>query len=350
MSMFSQIHGQDDAVAQLTRALEHRVNSYVFYGSRGTFVEEAAREFAARLIDPSGDSDSRVMQQRHADVIEFEPTGVSYRIKEDVRDSMLSECRKTAIEGASKVLIVHDAQSLRSDSANTLLKSLEEPPENTYWILIAPSPDHLIATIKSRCYEVQFARLGSDVIENVLVSEGVNESRAHDVALRCSGRLDRARKLAGPYAPLMSCAKDIVDALVTSERASARNAQRISETFDEISSDVIAKNKAEFDALKKDIKDSGYADRVAQSIVTAAKNRMESSEKRLRSDITAEFLEALYQEISMRAYETETALWSISACEVISDYRKRLVFNPSETLFFESLLASVSLPKFQVNS
>ena len=354
--MFQTITGQDDAVVQLARALERPVNTYVFFGSRGTYVEEAARIFASRLVDPTGFIDDRVSKSHYADVIEFEPMGVSFRVKEDVRESMLGEFRKSPIEGSKKVLIVHDAHLLREDSANTLLKSLEEPPDNFFWILIAPSQDSLLATIRSRCYSIQFSRLTPQVIEQKLVEEGIEAARAHDVSLSCSGRLDRARNLSSSFAPLRTCAKDVVESMSKPASFAAVSARKIVETFDEISSDVIAKNKLEMESIKNEMKDSGYSDKIAQSIVASAKVRIEAREKRLRHELLYEFLDALHVSFASRALSLSSGAGgkdtaqAVVAGDVINEYRKRLLFNPSELLFLESMLASISLREIHVNS
>lgn len=352
--MFENIKGQDAAVTQLRQALARPVNTYLFLGSRGTFVEEAARIFAARLIDPSGEIDERVSKSLYADVIEFEPMGTNYRVKEDVRESMLSESRKSPIEGSRKVLIVHDAHLLRADSANTLLKSLEEPPSNLFWILIAPSKDSLLATIRSRCYSVEFSRLSPEIIKEVLMLEGIDKSRAEEVSTMCSGRLDRARTLATYFAPLKVCARDIISDIDQSASFAATSAKKVVETFDEIASDVVATNKQKMDATKKAMKDSGYSDKIAQSIVSGTKSRLEAQEKRLRHELLSEFLEALYSRFTQKATARDGTendrKRAISAGQKISQFRTRLVYNPSELLFLESLLASISLAEFQVNS
>ena len=110
---FTSIKGQDQAALQLENALSRPVNSYIFYGNRGTNIEQCARIFASRIIDNSGIKDDRIIKQIYSDVIEFEPNGVNYRIKEDVRETMLGEMSKSPIEGERKVLIVHDAHRLR---------------------------------------------------------------------------------------------------------------------------------------------------------------------------------------------------------------------------------------------
>ena len=352
--MFESITGQDHAIEQLMRALARPVNTYVFYGSRGTYVEEAARIFSSRLIDPTGAIENRVLNSLYADVIEFEPMGVSYRVKEDVRESMQSELRKSPVEGNKKVLIVHDAYLLRADSANTLLKSLEEPPENVFWILIAPSIDSLIATIRSRSYAIEFARLTPEIIENRLVLEGVDKNRAREVSQISSGRIDRARNLTSHFAPLEKCALEVASKMKLQSSYVVQSARAVVETFDEIASDVVAANKLEMEAVKKEMKDSGYSDKVASSIVSTTKTRIEAKEKRLRHELLYEFLDALSRVFVSSGIsnpgEQSTSEIGVIAGDTVNEYRKRLVFNPSELLFLESLLASLCLRNSKVNS
>lgn len=348
--MFETILGQDDAINAMKNALNRPVNTYVFYGSSGTFVDESARLFASQLIDETGESQDRVTKCLHPDVIEFVPAGINYKVKEDVRDSMLVELRKTPIEGNKKVLIVHDAHLLRKDSANTLLKSLEEPPEQIHWILIAPSTDTLIPTIRSRCYEITFSRLGPEIINKLLIQNGINEAKAQDISTKCSGRLDRALKLCTIFQPINTCAKEIVLSNELSASHVSKSAQMVVETFNEIETDVIANHKKEIDEIKKSVKESGYSDQAGKIIITTNKKRMEANEKKLRREMLIEFLDALQVSISAKERENSNLENEVYANEIITEYRNRLIYNPSEQLFIESLLSAITLHRLQVKS
>ena len=343
MNGFDNIQGQNSAIEQLQNALKHPVNSYIFYGNRGTFIEECARTFASRLLDDSGELDSRIAKQIHSDVIEFEPIGLSYRIKEDVRESMLSEMNKSPIEGNKKVLIVHDAHRLRADSANTLLKSLEEPPENFIWILIAPARDLVLQTIHSRCFPIQVALLQSDLIQTLLQGQGINDEVSKTVAQTCGGRLDRAIDMATRNKPLVNLANDIAKNIELNGGAVTSSAVKVTEMFDEITKDLIAENKSKFDDIKKEMKDSGYSDRVQKSVLTATKNRFEAGEKRLRSVLMQDFLD--YLQTALFTNEKDGPRQHIYEIEAIDEYRRKLLYNPSETLFLESLFAALALSK-----
>src|SRR4029079_10106446 len=86
----------------------------------------------------------------HPDVVEFEPGAASYLIA-DVRERLLPAAARAPIEGERKVLILFEAERLRvgtkHDSANALLKTLEEPPPRTVVVLVAAGAADPLPTI-----------------------------------------------------------------------------------------------------------------------------------------------------------------------------------------------------------
>ena len=94
--MFVDLVGQERAVETLRRATERPSHAYLLVGPRGSGVEHAARDFAALLIGVGDDERGLGLVQRgvHPDVVEFAPGGASYRVKEDVRDSILPEAAR----------------------------------------------------------------------------------------------------------------------------------------------------------------------------------------------------------------------------------------------------------------
>src|ERR1700681_3789772 len=113
--MFVDVVGQERAVETLRRASIRPSHAYLLVGPRGSGVEDAAREFAALLIGVGHDERGLGLVQRgvHPDVIEFAPGGASYRVKEDVRDSILPEAARAPIEAEHRVLILFEAERLR---------------------------------------------------------------------------------------------------------------------------------------------------------------------------------------------------------------------------------------------
>lgn len=83
------------------------------------------------------------------------PEGKKY-IPVDVIRSAQGKLQQKALMGSNKVCLIYPAEALNENSANALLKLLEEPPPQTYFLLVAHSPQAILATIKSRCLPVKF--------------------------------------------------------------------------------------------------------------------------------------------------------------------------------------------------
>lgn len=93
-----------------------------------------------------------------------------------------------AYEGEYKIGIIWMAEKLRVDTANKLLKLLEEPPEKTVFILIAEDQDELLATIRSRTAMMKIPRIETDALQEALVNRlGCPENEAHDAAMIAEG-------------------------------------------------------------------------------------------------------------------------------------------------------------------
>ena len=107
-----------------------------------------------------------------------------------VRDaaSLLRKLSMKAYEGEYKIAIIWMAEKMRTDTANKLLKLLEEPPEKTVFLLIAEDQEELLATIKSRTALVKIPAIETNTIEKALISRlGCAEQQAHDAAMISEG-------------------------------------------------------------------------------------------------------------------------------------------------------------------
>src|SRR5262249_15143243 len=151
--MFTEVVGQERAVELLRRASERPSHAYLLVGPRGSGIEDAAREFGALLIGVADDERGLHLVQRsvHPDVVEFAPCGPSYRGKEGLRDAIRPEAVRAPIEPERGVLILFEAERLRgnqNESANAMLKTIEEPPPSTIVLLVTAAPDDLLPTIR----------------------------------------------------------------------------------------------------------------------------------------------------------------------------------------------------------
>lgn len=107
-----------------------------------------------------------------------------------VRDaaSLLRKLSMKSYEGEYKIAIIWMAEKMRVDTANKLLKLLEEPPEKTVFLLIAEDQEELLATIKSRTALVKIPAIANDRIEMALFERlGCTAQQAHDAAMISEG-------------------------------------------------------------------------------------------------------------------------------------------------------------------
>lgn len=92
--------------------------------------------------------------------------------------------------------IIRDADAMTEEASNAFLKTLEEPPVDSFIILTSSRPDFLLPTIRSRTQPVRFTRLSRGEIVGFLVGKNIERSRAEEIARAAEGGMDRALKLA----------------------------------------------------------------------------------------------------------------------------------------------------------
>ena len=102
----------------------------------------------------------------------------------------------TAHAGGWKVQVIWGAQSMRTDTANKLLKVIEEPPANTVFILLADSTENILTTILSRTQIVPVPPVSKGDARAWLEGQGLDRSRVADAVDLCEGDLAKARRLA----------------------------------------------------------------------------------------------------------------------------------------------------------
>jgi len=128
----------------------------------------------------------------HLDVIVIEP-GDSGSIKiEQVRD-VIDRADYRPFEGKRRVVIIDEADALVAPAQNALLKTLEEPPSASIFILVSSMPDALLPTVLSRCPRLRFAPLSpAEVTEALITRHSYTESDARAAAADADGSIRRA--------------------------------------------------------------------------------------------------------------------------------------------------------------
>ncbi|GAK53556.1 DNA polymerase III, delta prime subunit [Candidatus Moduliflexus flocculans] len=173
---FSEIIGQENAIKILQRALRHQrvPQAYLFAGDDGVGKKLTALTLAKALNCKELQDDAcercgschKINIASHPDVRLIEPDGQFIKI-DQIRD-MQKDAGLKPFEGRRKVYIIDQADTMRAEAANALLKTLEEPTADCVIILVTANVYALLPTVLSRCQFVRFTALGVDKLAELL--------------------------------------------------------------------------------------------------------------------------------------------------------------------------------------
>ncbi len=100
-----------------------------------------------------------------------------------------------SFEGGWKCVVVWHAEKLTTAASNKLLKSIEEPPAKTLFLLVCPDENQLISTIRSRCQRTHFGRVSKLEVAQFMVEIGASPEKANALAAKSSGSVGKALSL-----------------------------------------------------------------------------------------------------------------------------------------------------------
>ena len=176
---FSEVLGQNLAITILKNGLERNrlSHAYLFSGEKGVGKSITAFEFAKSINCKEKIKDScdqciscrKATNNNHPDIKEIRPDGASIKIGQ-IR-SLQQEILYKPYESKKKVYIIHQIENLRPEAGNSLLKTLEEPPDYAIIILITNNYNQVLSTIISRCQLIRFSRVPDRLIKNKLLSD-----------------------------------------------------------------------------------------------------------------------------------------------------------------------------------
>ena len=167
-------------------------------GKRATALAMAAAFNCPRLPGVgcgSCSTCSRIIAGRHPDVHLIAPEGQNISV-DVIRTGVIPEAARSPFEGRRKIFVIEEAERMHPAAQNALLKTLEEPPEDTVIILVCDQEDELLETVRSRCRVLHFQRVSSDAILEVLSSEGADPQLSRLAGRIADGDINRARSFA----------------------------------------------------------------------------------------------------------------------------------------------------------
>ncbi len=177
------------------KASQKLAHAYLFGGQQGLGKLVLAKHFSHYLLCKSTQNNQPCGECRecqllasgtHPDLKLIQPEDSSEIKIQQVRDS-IHFISQTSQRGGYKIIIIAPAEALNVNSANALLKVLEEPSNNTLLILVSHQPALLMATIRSRCHLMKFNRPAPELVIPWLESKNIRASATE--LLRMAGNV-----------------------------------------------------------------------------------------------------------------------------------------------------------------
>jgi DNA polymerase-3 subunit delta' len=203
MTVWDDVVGQESAVAALQGAVANpaaMTHAWLVTGPPGSGRSVAARAFAAGLQCPQGgcgvcQACTTTMAGTHPDVTLLATEKVVIAIDE-VRDLIMTASRSPS-GGRWRVIVIEDADRMAERTTNVLLKTIEEPPPHTVWVLCAPSVQDVLPTIRSRCRAVVLRVPPPQAVADLLVRrDGADPAVALSAARAAQSHVGLAKRLA----------------------------------------------------------------------------------------------------------------------------------------------------------
>ncbi|MDP9070040.1 MAG: hypothetical protein M3N68_01890 [Actinomycetota bacterium] len=336
--LYGDVVGQEQAVAELRVAARSPVHAYLLVGPAGTGKREAARSFAASLLCRNGgcgscDDCRRALAGVHPDVLVRERAGPFITV-DDAR-AIGRAAALSPVEGRRKVLVLVDFH-LVQDAAPALLKTVEEPPPTTVFVILAEQVPPELVTLASRCVRVDFAPLSPERIAEALVGAGVDPATAEDVAEASGGRLDRARLLASDpgFRARRDAWGEVPRRLDGTGATVAGVADELLVSVESILEPLKQRQQSEMAALEERFR--LYGERPGSAKELDSRHRRE--QRRLRLDELRFGLATLAGAYRDGLATTAHPGAHLEALEAIAAANDALVRNPNEALLLQALL------------
>lgn len=352
--LYADVVGQDSAVRALRAAARNPVHAYLLTGPPGTGKRSAAVSFTASVLCPQGgdgtcDVCRRVLAGIHPDMVVVEREGPFITV-EMARDIGRAAAR-SPVEGRRKVLVLNDFHLVR-EAGPALLKTIEEPPKSTIFVILAEFVPAELVTIASRCVRIDFSPLSVGVIAAALGRDGVEPALAEQLAAVSDGRLDRARLLVGDpeFVVRRQAWMDVPSRLDGSGATAARLANEVMDLLERSVAPLRVlqdRETAELEARNARMneingKTAGGA-RAARAGLKDLEERQKREVRRQRTDELKAGLAALAGVYRDRlAASGRGGVEAIEALRLIQELAVNLAYNPNEILQIQALFFALS--------
>jgi DNA polymerase III subunit delta' len=354
--VFSTLIGQDQAVAAMRHYVRHPVHAYLVSGPAGVGTSDAITAFVAGLQCPDHgcgtcEACRRVLSGIDPDVYVAERAGVTWRVDELREAERVS--RRRPLGDGFEVVVIPDVELTTtgsSPSAAALLKSLEEPPARTVFVLSAEELPAGLETILSRCVEIRLRGLVESDLIDTLVHEGAPLEAARLAAQAAGGNLQRARVLVSDraLAERIEIWRSVPERLSGTPASALALVATIAAALDAAMAPLVALQEANIAQRHEDAREVGQRTLANRRDLEAQFKR---EQRRFRIDDLRFGLSALSRVYRDRLVESlddpstrarQRAQASLAAIERIAEAARRLGRNVDETLLLADLFVGLA--------
>ncbi|GMU91644.1 MAG: hypothetical protein AMXMBFR4_07020 [Candidatus Hydrogenedentota bacterium] len=203
---FADIRDQEVAVRLLRNLiLRNRIpNGLLFWGPGGVGKRSAALELAKAINCRQSKADAcgrclscrKIAHGNHPDIKQLAPSGKTRLIAKKDIEEINEFAALRPFESEWRIFILHDAERMNLPAQNHFLKTLEEPPGRSLFILMSEYPRMLLPTIRSRCQLIRFRALRRETVSELLQNQrDLPDEVADSVAVLAEGQMSRALDL-----------------------------------------------------------------------------------------------------------------------------------------------------------
>ena len=361
--VFDSLAGQTRAVAALRQHVRNPVHAYLFSGPTGSNMNDGVVAFAAALQCPEYGCGAcevcrRVLSGVDPDVHVAQRAGMTWRV-DDLRE-VDRVSRRRPLGSGFQVMVLNDVEltvSGASPSAPALLKSLEEPPARTVFLLTAEDLPPELGTIVSRCVAIKFQAMNVADLEEVLRRDGATALVAAGAARAAAGNLARARVLVGDpgLAERLAAWQSVPQRLQGSASGAMQIATEISLAINTAMSPLEAMHTHDLARRTREAKDVGLRSVGSRKEIEAQFKREERRFRVEELKFGLSILAGVYRERMVQALKDEEDSTSIgegragsrvasslAALDILITTNERTTTNIDEFLLLSDLMLSLS--------
>ena len=343
--MFDLVPGQQRVKELFARAVRDDAlsHAYLFAGPEGLGKTAFARELGVALVTSCGGCGAcaeceRARRGAHPDLHLVEREGDVIR-KEQI-DAIVADLVLRPFSSRRRVFVIPDVEHLHEAAANTLLKSLEEPPAYVVFVLVTDRLVGVIPTIVSRCQLVEFPPLGEAEVESYLLGQfGLAGAEAQALARLSRGAVEHAARLAadalGPrhreeYLRYAAAAVALQRGGDGPEPADAFIGvlERLDKETEDRADDALARQLADLEQQFQDKRDLKFHQENAEKRTRREKNRL----RRLAAQDALDLVSAWVRDLWVVACGASDVLWNcdrtdelVAAAVATPDHYARLL-------------------------